>query len=185
MDPALFPLLGALIGASAGVGGAWLAGRRQARLEVEKWQRGLKDAFANDLRSAVKELTTELAKAAHSMCWLCWLAKRGPSRLTQDRIDQYDEEMHKLLPHIAGLHAVIAGMDQKVYNNLAPVVARVNELDAAIGAAGLGFIPDKSESAMALAGCHEESIALERELPRVVAQAIAGYATSLSELKTQ
>src|SRR5215510_3782864 len=99
MDPAFYSVLGALIGASAGVG-AWLTTRRQANLEREKWRRALSDAFANDLRSTVKELTTELAKAAHSMCWLCWLARHGPSRLTRGRFEQCDMEM----PRVAAAH---------------------------------------------------------------------------------
>jgi len=115
MGAAFYPVLGALVEALAVIGGALLNNQRQARLEREKWLRGLSDAFANDLRAAVKELATELAKASHSMCWLRWLARHGPSRLTQERIDQYDTEMHVLLPRITGLHAVIAGMDQPAH----------------------------------------------------------------------
>jgi len=176
MEPAFYPVLGALIGASAVVGGALLNNQRQARLEREKWLRGLSDAFDKDLRSAVKELATELAKAAHSMCWLCWLARYGPSRLTQERIDKYDEEIHALLPRIFGLHAVIAGMDQKVHADLAPLVDLAIEIDATIGAAGLQFVSGKPESALELAKCLDESIALEKELPRVIAKTISGYA---------
>jgi len=178
MDPAFAPVLGALIGALAGVGGGWLAGWRQAHLEREKWLRGLSDAFANDLRSSVKELTTELAKAAHSMCWLCWLARHGPARLTQERVDQYDQEMHVLLPRITGLHAVIAGMDQKVHADLAPLVERAVALDAAIGDAGLSFVPGKPKTASELSTHYESSMALAKELHGVVARAISRYAVS-------
>ncbi|MEK6286299.1 MAG: hypothetical protein AABO57_11200 [Acidobacteriota bacterium] len=176
MEPAFYPVLGALIGALAVVGGALLNSQRQARLEREKWLRGLSDAFANDIRSAVKELATDLAKASHSMCWLCWLARYGPSRLTQKRIDQYDEEIHALLPRITGLHAVIAGMDQRVYADLARLVEQAIEMDAAIGDAGLRYVSGKPETAAELAKYHDKSAALEKELPRVVAKAISGYA---------
>lgn len=176
MEPAFYPVLGALIGALAVVGVALLNSRRQARLEREKWLRGLSDSFANELRAVVKELATELANAAHSMCWLCWLARHGPSRLSQERIDQYDKEMHVLLPRITGLHAVLAGMDQRVHVALAPLVEHAVNLDAAIGDAGLNFVSGKPETAVELAEYHDESVALEKELHRVVAAAIEPYA---------
>jgi hypothetical protein len=175
---ALAPVLGALIGALAGLSGAWITGRRQAALEHEKWLRGISDAFAKDLRTTVKELTTELAKAVHSMCWLCWLAKYGPSRLTQERVRQYDEEMHIALPRIMGLHAVIAGMDGEVHFALAPLVNRAIALDAVIGEAGLSFEPGNPETANELANHHGSSLILEDELHRVVAKAIEGYAVT-------
>lgn len=178
MDPAFAPVLGALIGALAGVAGGWLTGYRQAALEREKWLRGISDNFANELRSAVKELTTELAKAAHSMCWLCWLANKGPEQLTRERIFQYDQEMHGSLPRISGLHAVIAGMDQAVHVALAPLVSRAIKLDAAIGEAGLRFEAGRPETVAPLAACHEGSQVLERELHHVVAESIKGYAVA-------
>ena len=178
MGSAFLPVLGALIGALAVILVAFLNNQRQSRLERDKWSRGLSDAFANELRAAVKELATELAKASHSMCWLCWLASHGPSRLTQERIDQYDTEMHVLLPRITGLHAVIAGMDQRVHSDLAPLVQRVVEIDSAIGDAGLGFVAGKPETALELANYHGESAALEKELPQVVATAIRPYANA-------
>ena len=176
MDPAFAPVLGALIGASAGIAGALLTTRRQARLEREKWLRGVRDAFANELRSSVKELTTELASAAHSMCWVCWLAKYGPDRLTRQHLDQYDQEMHKLLPQIAGLHAMLAGMDVDVHKRLDSLVDRVYSVDAQIGEAGLAFADGRPETAAKLAMHHGTSLDLEKELPRVVADAVRPFA---------
>lgn len=102
----------------------------------------------------------------------------GPSRLTQERVDQYDKEMHTLLPQISGLHAVIAGMDQQVHADLAPLVERAIELDAAIGDAGLSFVVGEAETAIELAKHHESSMVLEKQLHHVVAEAISRYAVS-------
>lgn len=154
MNPNYVPIVSAVIGAAAGIVGGGLSGQRQARLEREKWLRGVSDAFTTELRSSVKELTTKLAEATHSMCWLCWLASFGAERLTQERVTQYDEEMHVLLPQITGLHAVIAGMDYNVYLKLKPLVEQVLKLDAMIGDAGLDFVPDNERSAEGLAKLH-------------------------------
>lgn len=176
MNTAFAPVLGALIGALAGIGGGLLTGQRQARLEREKWLRGVHDAFANELRSTVKELTTDLASATHSMCWLCWLAKHGADRLTPLRLDAYDEEMHRLLPRIAGLHAMIAGMDREVHLRLRDLVDHVYKLDALIGQAALSFASGQPASATELAAHHDVSLKLEEELPAVVAEALRPYA---------
>jgi hypothetical protein len=84
--------------------------------------------------------------------------------------------MHRLLPRLFGLHAVIAGMDQDVHRRLAPLIEDVVALDAAVGAASLQFMPGKPETAAALAGHLDDSRQLEHALHRVVAEAIGGYA---------
>jgi gas vesicle protein len=176
MDPVFAPVFGALIGALAGIAGALLTTRRQAELERDKWLRGVRDAFANEVRSSVKELTTELASAAHSMCWVCWLAKYGPDRLNREHLDQYDQEMHKLLPQIAGLYAMLAGMDVDLHKRLNSLVERVYQVDAQIGEAGLVFADGRPETASALASHYATSLDLEKELPRVVTEAVRPYA---------
>lgn len=133
----LLPILIAVIGATAGILGSMLTARRQARLEMDKWSRGVSDAFRSEIRSTVKDFATNTASAIHSMCWLCWLARYGPEKLSLERVNQYDNEMHALFPRITGLHATIAGMDYDVYGRLKPLVLEIVELDASIGIAGL------------------------------------------------
>jgi hypothetical protein len=175
MDSAFVSILSAVIGAAAGIVGGGLSGQRQARLEREKWFRGVSDAFTIELRSSVKELTTKLAEATHSMCWLCWSASFGAERLTQERVAQYDNEMHVLLPQITGLHAVIAGMDYAVYLKLKPLIEQLLKLDAMIGDAGLDFVPNEPKSANRLAELLKQATSLERTVSEVVADAIRPY----------
>jgi hypothetical protein len=176
MDPAVASLLGALIGGLAGIAGGWFSGANQARLEREKWLRARSDEFAKELRTAVRELTTELADACHAMDWLCWLAKYGPDRLTSERIDHYDDTMHRLFPGLFGLHAVIAGMDQEVHRKLLPLVDGVVDLDARVGQASLRFVPGSPDSAAPLAELHSDSLALTYSLHEIVAAAVSPYA---------
>jgi len=172
----LVPLLTVVIGAAAGLFGGMLTAKRQARLELEKWSRGVSDAFRSEVRVTVKDLTTKIAAAIHSMCWLCWLAKYGPERLTVERVNQYDDEMHTLLPQITGLHAATASMDYRVYEHLKPLVLELVALDASIGEAGLAFVPADRNSASALAGLHQPSSSLEKRLAVLAAEAVRPYA---------
>lgn len=171
MDTVFSAIIGAIAGIVAGV----LSGQRQARLEREKWLRDVSDTFTTELRSSVRELTTKLAEATHSMCWLCWLASFGADRLTQNRVMQYDEEMHVLLPQIMGLHAVIAGMDYDVYLKLKPLVEQFFKLDARIGKAALDFVSDNPKSAEGLAKLLNQATALVHALSEIVPDAIRPY----------
>lgn len=178
-------ILTAVIGAVAGIVGGTLSGYRQVRLEREKWQRGVSDAFTTELRTSVKELVTKLAAAAHSMCWLCWLAKFGANQLTQERINQYDEEMHSLLPQIMSSHAVIAGLDWEVYLKLDPLVDNFISLDFQIGEANLVFVPDEPASVNGLAKLYDEIQALKSSLPKVVSESIRSYSRGYASTNNQ
>lgn len=172
MEPALATVLGAAIGAAAGISGGMLTGWRQTRLEREKWLRGREDILANELRVSLQQLTVRLAAAVHSMCWLTWLAKEGPSRLTQERIDGYDKEIHELLPQITSQQAMVAALNREAFDRLSSLVDRVLLADARIGQASLEFSSRDPKSATALAVCYEDTQTLEHLIPREVADII-------------
>lgn len=98
MSTEYISVLIAVIGAISGIVGGGLSGKRQASIEREKWIRNVSESFKTELRSTVKKLITKMAAAAHSMCWLCWIAKYGPNKLTLERVTIYDQEMHDLIP---------------------------------------------------------------------------------------
>jgi hypothetical protein len=174
----------AIIAAVAGLTGGALTGRWQARLEREKWLRGVSDSFTTELRSYVGQLTTKLAEAAHSMCWLCWLAKFGVDRLTLERIAAYDQEMHVLLPQITGLHGIIAGLDYSVYLEIKPFVERLVKLDLSVADAGLSFVPGVMESAESLSRLYPQVSELENSLAEVVSEAMRPYSITSRTLKS-
>ncbi|TGE21609.1 hypothetical protein E5K00_15125 [Hymenobacter aquaticus] len=175
LDEGLAAVVAAIIGIAAGVISGVLSARYQSRIEHEKWQRALSDGFRSELRATVQQLTHKLSEAIHSMCWLTWQAEYGPEKLTQERIDQYDEEMHRLLPQIIGLHAVLAGMDYEVFSQLRGIVDDALKQDAGIGYAHLAFTEQDKSSARGLASQHEQAVALESQLSQAVAEAIRGY----------
>jgi hypothetical protein len=178
MDPVVASLAGTLIGAVAGIAGGWLSGSRQAALEREKWLRERSEEFSKELRSSVKELTTTLADAMHAMGWLCWRAKHDSGRLGQADIDEYDDAMHRLLPRIFGLHAVIAGMDEDVHRRLGSLVTGAVRLDVRVGQASLEFKPGVPDSAAPMAELFGSANDLLNALHEGVADSIRRYAVT-------
>jgi len=84
--------------------------------------------------------------------------------------------MHACLPRLIALHAVIAGMDQKVHADLAPLLARVMALDAELGKAALRFFPGARETAFELSDLYESAAKMETDLHSIVGNAIKRFA---------
>src|SRR4051794_2714118 len=115
MEPSLTPpmatVLGALVGAGAGIAGALLTTWLQLRLERRRSHQTREDAIAKELSGAVQQLTIKMASSVHSMCWLTWLAESGPDRVQQANLDAYDTEQHKFVPEILGYLSTVAAVD--------------------------------------------------------------------------
>jgi hypothetical protein len=158
-------LLGVLLGGA-------LTSWNQGRLEREKRRHARGDALAKELLTASQQLTISVASSLHSMCWLCWLAATGPEKLTQVKIDQYDEEQHETLPKILGYLSTLAALDLQLYDMLRPHVDKVFALDATIGESGLAFSADSPGATAALAEHYRSMVDLERKLPRVFADTV-------------
>jgi hypothetical protein len=173
MESAVATIIGAAIGAAAGISGGLLVGWRQGRIEHDKWLRSREDAIAADLRATLHQLTIKVAAAVHSMCWLTWLAREGPDRLSQARIDAYDAEMHVLLPEITGLQAAVAAIDGAAFGELSAIIESVIQADWRVGTAGLQFVEREPKSAKDLAACYEMTLELHRALPSAVAAVIS------------
>ena len=171
MADSIGTVLGAAIGAIAGISGGMLALWHNSRLEREKWLRARQDSVDNELRSSVRQLTIELAAAAHAMSWLTWRAKEAPSRLTQKNIDEYETKIHKILPQIMGRQAEIAALDQGTFEALCPTVNAVLAMDALVGKATLVF-DGQPASAGELAGLRDEVEMIERSLPNAIAKVV-------------
>lgn len=87
----------ALLGIVGSAIAAWLAARVSWRLESQKWRRTRDDMHTADLRTGLNQLILAISSAAHSMCWLTWLAQADATKMTTARIDKYNEEMHNRL----------------------------------------------------------------------------------------
>ena len=84
MEAAIIGLIGALIGALAGIAGAYLTFWLNTRHEHER-----------ALRAAVADVTRSLAAASHEIVWLTWQAKEQPDRLTEQRLTTKVEDYNR------------------------------------------------------------------------------------------
>jgi hypothetical protein len=74
----------------------------------------------------------------------------------------YDLEAHKLSPQIVSQLAVIAMLDHRVHEKLAPVADRIFRLDAAVGNAVIETERDSMSGLEMLTAIHHEAYEFER-----------------------
>lgn len=164
MDGATASLIGAAIGAISGLGGGYLAGRRQMQLEREKWLRSRKDEHEKALRLAVAELTRKLAAGTHAIAWLTWKAKNAPTELTEQDLSVYNKEMKTLFPDIVGSRVVVVALDKEVHTKMTPLILKLYSLDEQVARAAMLFEDARSDCITALAHYYDVDLDLDKEL---------------------
>jgi hypothetical protein len=161
MGEAIIGLIGALIGALAGIAGAYLTFWLNTRHEHER-----------ALRAAVADVTQSLAAASHEIVWLTWQAKEQPDRLTEQRlttqVEDYNREMDRLFPEITGRLIVVASLDHTVYSQLSPLIKELEALDERIARATILSDTSVQEKAPALKGIYDAAYGFEKSLPEKV-----------------
>ena len=172
MDGAVAGLLGATIGALSGLAGGFFTGRRQLKVERDKWLQARKDEIQKDIRLAAAELTRKIAAANHSMVWLTWKAHFQPNDLTKEDISVYDKEMHVLKPEIIGALMNLCALDKSLYDKMNPFVTKTNVLDGRIRIAAISFDASPESTREAIAEFYGAAYPLYNELSQTVADFI-------------
>ena len=176
MDTTTAALIGAGIGAVCGLTGtlasAFLSGWRQERVEANKRRWANEDAEARKLEDSINQLTVKLASAIHSMCWIAWIARAAPARLTQEQAATYDKEMHLILADIAGLLSTVGSLDTAAFDQVRNHTATVYRLDVAVARACSNIDADQSAAVTALDGLYREFLAFEEGLPVLMADVL-------------
>lgn len=172
MDATTASLIGAAIGAVSGLGGGYLTGRRQAKIEREKWRRGRRDEEAKTLRLAVAELTRKLAIGTHTIAWLTWKAKNTPTQLTKEDLSVYSREMKALFPDIVGSRAVVVALNEEAHSKMSPLIIKLYALDAHVALAAASFDDARKDCIAALARYYEEDLELDQELLTKVSETV-------------
>jgi hypothetical protein len=152
---------------------SWFAAKASWRLELGKWRRARDDIKMSDLRSGLQQLIFTASLAAHSMCWLTWLADSDPVRVTKDRLDQYDAEMHKLLPQLLGNLAFVASIRPATYGRFKELIDDIFIADGKIATAAIKIIPGVPGTASQLATLLPASQALEKKILDTVRSVLA------------
>jgi gas vesicle protein len=145
MDPVIAGLMGTIIGGVFGILGGILTGRRQAKLEREKWFQTRKDDVDKETRLAVAELTRNMAAATQVMLWFTAKATTTPDKVTQKDVSDYDKEIQERLPDILGSLCVVSALDPKISARMSPLMGDIYSVDAQIAQAckGLDEYPDE------------------------------------------
>jgi hypothetical protein len=186
LAPALIAALGAAVGAYyaayAGKKGEALATREDFHELIRQVQRtteateqvkatiAARSSMGGELRSALHKLTTSMASMIHSMCWVTWAASH-PGVLTSEKIDAYDEEVHRLSPEILGHLTSIAAFSYDIYKQIEPLVWEIFRLDASIGSA---CVEARNGGGSArLLDLQQESVDAMHRLPHAIAGIIS------------
>lgn len=157
MDPTTAGLIGTGIGALVGLGGGWLNGWRQSKLEYEKWTRSRQDSIERDARLAFADLTKKIAAVIHAMAWLTWKAVNEPRRFSKNDLITYDSAIKVLFPDIVGSRVTLAALSGAIHDQISPLIQELYALDVKIAEAGVLYRDSVSEGIKMLVKCHSES----------------------------
>jgi len=168
MDPAIAGLLGALIGASAGILGSVANSYFQSKLEKEKAQLAQAGEVSGELRAEIAEASRYMLSLQHSMEWVCWLATYGDP-LDDESAYEYHKEAHEAIPRLLGAMAAVSSLDVSFYQKLFPVAEELFGLDSQIGDALVRRRRSPAERADAVKIHFTAAKALYKKLPKELA----------------
>jgi len=158
MDATTASLIGASIGALAGLGGGWLNGWRQSKIEHQKWVRARYDAIEKDARLALADLTKKLAAGVHAICWLSWKAKYESEKLSERDLSAYDTSMQTLFPDIVGSRVILAALSKETHDLMSPLVLKLYAFDVRVAEGAASFRKSPADGIKALAACHDDCL---------------------------
>jgi hypothetical protein len=152
----LLAVIAAAVTGLLGLVGGLLAGSQRSRAFSDEWARSRQDLVANSAVRLIQAIATKLARAGHAMWWLTWRAENEESRVTPNALDDFDWELHELLPQIVGAQAALRAMDSGAADKVDTAVEDLHRLCTAISVA----IADmrRSGSAALLAQCLPDAV---------------------------
>jgi hypothetical protein len=107
-----YGLIGIVIGAGIGIFTNWMTLRHQRKLEIVKLRAVRQRALHKDFSQRFQSLATDLAAAAHCMCWFTWSATHD--KMNDEMVRAYDKEIHEILPKLLGDHISVAAVDKEL-----------------------------------------------------------------------
>ncbi len=163
-------VMGTIVGAMVAFVGVLFAGWRQARLERDKWERAQSDEWDKETRLALAELTRGLAAGVHAIAWCTWKAKYEPDEMKNVDFAKYDKEIKGLFPTIVGARVVLAGLDSKTHEKMAPLIKKLYKLDKELAQASVLFRKSRQEGINRLVTCYSNSNKFDKEILQTVTE---------------
>jgi hypothetical protein len=138
----VYGLVGAVIGGGISIITIFFSQRGQRKSERERLREGRKDALLGELGTCFQRVAIDLGAAAHSMCWLTWQAAHG--NMSQKMIDDYNAEIHAVMPRLIGGKIRIWALDPGLGDQLDLFVDLAHEVDEKIGIACATYAKDNA-----------------------------------------
>jgi hypothetical protein len=145
-----YGLAGVAIGGGISIMTIYFSQRGQRKLERERLREARSDALLGELGTSFQRVAIDVSAAAHSMCWLTWQAANG--HMTQKMIDDYNAEIHTVMPRLVGGKIKIWAMDPGLGDKLDMFVDLTHEVDEKIGIACATYAKDNAAGLEQLKG---------------------------------
>ena len=115
---------------------------RQRKLERDRLTEQRKDALTRELGKHFQAMAVDFSSLAHSMCWLTWQAGQG--NMSQAMVDDYNAEVHAVLPKVVGGRIMVGALDAELGYELDVFVDLAREVDEKIGLACLAYAKENA-----------------------------------------
>ncbi len=122
------PAVATTIAALLALTGVLINSILQLRLENRKWKRSNEDTLKKEVREAAEVLTKNMVQAIQLMQYTTW-EPRHYSTANELELNEYNEKMKKLWPDLAVSRAVLAALNNGLYMQVNPYLARLGVID--------------------------------------------------------
>jgi hypothetical protein len=172
-DQGLAVVLGAAVGALAGIIGFAVAGWRQSKLAAEKWSRAREDKARSDTRNAVAALAKTLASTAHSMMWASFKVLTA-GKASHETLASFEVEFHAEVAELVGAQMHLAALDFPLYEKVTPFIGQAISMGANTYAALRASMEKAPDAEDQLRACNQEALNLIKDVPKKVTGLLAG-----------
>jgi len=155
-------LAGALIGGGITVITTRVPLKNQRELEAERLRARRQNTLHKDFSQRFQSLATDLANAAHCMCWFTWHATQDT--MTEEAIKSYHDEIHEILPKIIGDHISVTAVDKELGTLSRKLVDEAHDIDEDIGEACLEYRRSKEDGMKKLKAINEAASAFDERV---------------------
>ncbi len=181
MNDAISGLIGAAIGAIAGVLGGLFAIRAERKLEYQKWVRGREDDVRRDVRLAVAEVANKLAALAHAVMWFTYKTVATKQEPSPSILETFDKEVHELTSNLVGAQIRLAELDSSLYKQITPFVSDAINLTERVFEGTSLMRENTDHGIQALSECNQAALKFIKTLPQQIANLIGISATISQE----
>lgn len=164
MNAALAGLLGASIGAIAGIFGGFVAGWQQRKADALRWEQARADELRREERRSLLELTSVLAEGSQAAAWFSWAASVMSAEAVKAEAREYDARMRVIMPRLFSAEAAASGLSEAAFSQMDAFVERLLSLDSDIGKVSVRLDIEPEQALQDLKGFKKPAYDLRRDI---------------------